>query len=785
MDAIRVERGTTLQGEYVLLECIGDTNGLVFRAQRRRDGAFVIVRVFAVLEGELRERLLEHAARAGRVRHPVLAAVSAFGVNGDDVYVVEELVEGRSIAMLTERSGIPPLARAVEIALQLCRGLESAHRHGVAHDALDPDNVLLRGGAGEASPLQVRLLDLSTPGFVRPWPPALSRALYMAPEQLAQLRVERSACSATPAMNLYSIAALLYDLCTGGPPLPAGSLDELAEAHAAERLMPPSRINPQIPSMLDTVLLRALSRDPARRFAGVGELIEALSGLRLSSSVSGVQPVSVLPRSPSGRAPEPERATWHGGFDERPTSKIELPPEHAMAPTPLRPPPLAAHPTVLGLPRPPQLPRPLPAPRSPAAEASSASSAPPARRSSAPPSALRSSAPQSATRRSAPPPALRSAPPPDSRRSAPPGAAPELALPPPPGVDPALAAAEPSLHASTPPPAARRSTPPRGAFSAVTPTPVPTPSDPRRLRALWLGWSVVGIAAVAAFWYAMSLPLPQEHVRTTRLAALPEPAPKPELRAWSRPVPPAPASDAPAPTSLGSQAHPTQPVERVEPAREPQRSARGGDARARSAPRASAPAVRDEAQRSERSSRSEFDAHVALPDGLVTTDEPTRAVLTPEPERAQASIESEPTTAVPTDPPAGPKSEARVATVAKPLAETPRAAPPTSALRARVSALAVRGSLPSSQVAQGIERVVPQLNECYRKAAAAVGPALPRRVQVELELDEQGRARKPNVRGASAPGLAACVTTAVGRVASRRAPDTGTVTATFTLELAP
>jgi hypothetical protein len=355
-----------------------------------------------------------------------------------------------------------------------------------------------------------------------------------------------------------------------------------------------------------------------------------------------------------------------------------------------------------------------------------------------------------------------------------------------PGVDPALAAAEPSLHASTPPPlAARRSTPPRGAFSAVTATPVPTPSDPRRLRALWLGWSVVGIAAVAALGYALSLPLPQEHVRTTRLAAVPEPAPKPELRAWSRPVPPAPASEAPAPTSSGSRAQPAPAVPRFEPAREPQRSARGFDARGRSAPRASAPALRVEPQRSERSSRSEFDAHVALPDGLVTTDEPTRAVLTPEPEPAQPGVESEPTTAVPTDPPLGQRSEARVAAVTKPLAEPPRVAPPTSALRARVSALAVRGSLPSSQVAQGIERVVPQLNECYRKAAAAAGPALPRRVQVELELDEQGRARKPNVRGASAPGLAACVTTAIGRVASRRAPDTGTVTATFALELAP
>jgi len=800
MNASRVERGTTLQGEYALLECIGDTNGLVFRAQRRRDGVAVIVRIFAELAPEQRDRLLEHASRATRLRHPVLAAVSAFGANGDDLYVVEEYVEGRSIALLTERSGIPPLARAVEIALQLCRGLESAHRHGVAHDALGPCNVLVLGGAGESSPLQVRLLDLSAPGFVRPWPPPLSRALYMAPEQLAELRIGRRAQGATPAMNLYSIAALLYDLCTGGPPLAASSLDELAEAHAAERMMPPSRINPQIPSTLDSVLLRALSRDPARRYASVAELIEALSGLRLSSSASGVQPVAVLPRSSSMPAPEPERATWHGGFNERPTSKTDLPASYSLGATPLRPPPPAARDADATLPRPPHLPRPLASEAQPARRSSTPS---PERRSSTPSPERRSSTP-SPERRSSLPSAERnpaspslerrvSVPLPPAPRTLPPLPAAVLAQAPPASADQPIFPPAQSRPPSTPPALAQRhSTPPRGAFSAVTPTPVPVPSDPRRVRALLLGWSVVGCAAFAAVWYALSLPLPQEQVRTTRLAAVPEPARAPALRVWPQPAPPVPPADSPATPSSGSHAEGQSSAERFEPAaasaRESQRSARAFEARARSAPRALDGRARDDAHAVARSSAtstssSTLDAQIALSDGVAIVDEPTRAVLTPEPETAPAGADSERPTAVPADPPAQQRSDTRIASAPHQPPE-PRAPVPASSLRTRVSALSVRGSLPSSQVAQGIARVVPQLNECYRKAAPTAGQALPRRVQIALELDEQGRARNPSVRGAP-PALAACVTAAIGRVASRRAPDTGTVAAAFALELAP
>jgi hypothetical protein len=316
---------------------------------------------------------------------------------------------------------------------------------------------------------------------------------------------------------------------------------------------------------------------------------------------------------------------------------------------------------------------------------------------------------------------------------------------------------------------------------------VPTPSDPRRRRALLLGWSVAGCASLIAFWIALSLPLPQEHVRTSRLAAVPEPARSAELRVSPSAGPSEPHAEPLAATNSGS--HTSEPAERLElatePARAPQRIARNLDARGPGPQRAAEPQPREEPRLAERSSRVDVDAHVALGDGHALVEEPTRAVLEPEPvpASARAGDEAQPQTAVPSDATARPGPGLRAPAPAI-IAPQRASVVPGTALRPRVADLAVRGSLPSSQVAQGVERVAPQLNECYRKAAAATAQPLPRRVQITLELDEQGRARNPSVRGAPA-GLAACVSAAVARVASRRAPDTGRVAATFALELAP
>jgi hypothetical protein len=107
------------------------------------------------------------------------------------------------------------------------------------------------------------------------------------------------------------------------------------------------------------------------------------------------------------------------------------------------------------------------------------------------------------------------------------------------------------------------------------------------------------------------------------------------------------------------------------------------------------------------------------------------------------------------------------------------------AVKLRVSSLSVRGSLPSSVVRRGVERIRPRLLACYRNAATRAGRHAFGTLEVSLEIDEHGRARSPRAEGAELPGLAACVREAALRIAARHAPDTGTVAASFRVELSP
>jgi hypothetical protein len=97
----------------------------------------------------------------------------------------------------------------------------------------------------------------------------------------------------------------------------------------------------------------------------------------------------------------------------------------------------------------------------------------------------------------------------------------------------------------------------------------------------------------------------------------------------------------------------------------------------------------------------------------------------------------------------------------------------------------IRGSLPTSWVRRAAERIRPQLSACYARAAQTAGRNQFGSLTVEVEIDERGRARGGNAHGSSLPGLNDCVAEAAGKVICERAPDTGTVHASFKVTFTP
>jgi serine/threonine protein kinase len=782
MQASAIHKGTVMQGEYLLLEAIPDAAGEVFRGRSKRGGRAVTIRLWRGSAGAAAERVLEKPQVAGRLQHPMIAAVEACGRESDGTwFIVSEAVPGQPLSDWADEVGIPPIGSVVEYVHRLCQGLSAAHREGLEHDALNPDNVVVfQQEAGALQRLSGKILELGVPAFMYPSPPSLRAAQFMAPEQLAAcMRLDGAPLNADARMNVYSCGCLLYYLCTGGPPFPSRSLEELTHAHAEGKLVPPSKINPQLSPSLESVILRALALQRSERHVGVAELAKALTRVRLSTSSSGVR---LLGESQGGRS-QPS------AFDERPTSETEQPSQRAGKT--LAPPPAPG-----GSVNPPEfqgrsakstLESQEPAGTDPLRDlwstpAGSFSSAPPA---SAPP--LPSEARHAAAAR-----AFSSG-----------LAVPQSPLPPPRSQPP-----------RRPPPISAVATPITSELSARlfsasdepnrsglpvllaeheqsgSSLPVPYTSYDDELGShaparrgstkIWLGAVAAAACCAVAFWALdkPARPAPEER-------ALLQPSAPPALALQPELAPPEPPPPAVEPAAVGAVvAVPEEQVTATPDPSEPRavdaavQGARPRRSVARASVRRASAGHRADAE----DDNGEAASAEGEPTALQTVATPGHAlpleVAAPAPS-AEPAPEPEP----------APASKPHAVVVQAP-AKTPPPAPAFQpklplAAGAEIQAVVVKGSLATSVVVQAVDRIRPEFSACYARAANAAGRNGFGEVTVEVQIDERGRAEHPTASGASLPGLAACVAEVAGKLASRRPPDTGTVKASWKVVFAP
>jgi serine/threonine protein kinase len=790
MQASATPKGTIVQGEYVLLEPIGEAGGSVYRAHHMPSGRLVAARLWLSDAPGAAERALETARIASRVRHPALAAVEAFGQMPDGtLFIVSEYVTGEPLDRWADKAGIPPLATVIDVVHRLCVGLNAAHRNGLTHDALHARNVrVTQGDSASASRLEVRLLDLGVPAFMHPWPPRMHAAQFMAPEQLARaLRATGAGGLQTDGpMNVYACGCILYYLCAGGAPYQDRNLHDLTLSHAAGRLVLPSKINPQIPASLDEITARALAVDPAERYPSVSELALALARVQLTRTSSGVRPVVNVPVViPS--APEPDkRSTWSKGFEERPTSESKVPlllslrerqsvpPADGSAPAP-RAGALAA----------PSVERPVPA-------GSFSSSPPPADVDTLPP----------------PP---RSSAPPPRPSAAPPRVPPSAVVPRAPRLEPQ------PISALLDPVVLRRmelDSQPPGAVAPYSEPPMPAaraaPSPRRRrppslARISWI--AALTVAVIVGFWLLGRHAPPPEQVRTTPLPSV-QSAPRgttarpvdveargADARGMPAPHPPnGLVPDAPAPSAEGAR------MERTNVATP--HSVRAGrarpsgiknSARAPVPPRLGTEASLPEPQLAidpidETSSTGSDEPDLDTPEAAASEDEAPTDGDAPgaEPGRV-AAVHASPSGAAGRPVRAGSAVATARATASRTVGEVDREREDPRPLRAsaRIDDLTVRGSLTTSEVRRAVERIRPQLNACYTRVARAAGRNGYGAMNVEIEIDERGRAHAPRASGGALPGLDVCVAQAAGRIVSGRPPDTGTVKASWKVAFSP
>ncbi len=270
-DGTELQAGTTLGTRYRILGLAGKGGmGHVYRADDLVLGQRVALKLLPEELAGDRDRLtrLRDEVRIARqVSHPNVCRVYDIGEAEGRHFLSMEWIDGEDLGSLLREQGQLAPDRASSIARQICAGLAAAHESGVLHRDLKPSNVMI-DERGVARITDFGLAELAT--AVREERVREGTPRYMAPEQLAGEGL-------TFQSDLYSLGLVLYELFTGQPGYPGGTLDEI-KRQRRERPPAPSRLAPHIDPGVEQLILCCLESDPSRRPSSARSLVEALPG---------------------------------------------------------------------------------------------------------------------------------------------------------------------------------------------------------------------------------------------------------------------------------------------------------------------------------------------------------------------------------------------------------------------------------------------------------------------------------------------------------------------------
>jgi eukaryotic-like serine/threonine-protein kinase len=271
--------------------------GEVYRARDTRLHRDVAVKVLppAVAADPDRLRRFEQEARAvAALSHPNILAVYDVGQESDLHFIVSELLEGESLRQKLDEGPLPA-RRAIDIAVQIARGLAAAHDKGIIHRDLKPENIFITkegrakildfglakpvgvGRAGGAATMMATVAGGTEPGLV------LGTVGYMAPEQVRAADVDHRS-------DIFSFGAVLYELVTGRRAFQRDTAAETMTAILKED--PPELVETGTPAAagVDRIVRHALEKSPDDRFQSAKDLIFALETIGASSTVSAIRP---------------------------------------------------------------------------------------------------------------------------------------------------------------------------------------------------------------------------------------------------------------------------------------------------------------------------------------------------------------------------------------------------------------------------------------------------------------------------------------------------------------
>jgi eukaryotic-like serine/threonine-protein kinase len=309
--------GELIAGRYTLEELCG-SGGMssVYRAHDRqleRDVAIKILHSSYLEDGDAVERFRREAQSVAQLSHPNVVTIIDRGEEDGRQFIVFEYVPGKTLKdYLAGRGPLPP-GEALTIAIEVGKGLAYAHRAGIVHRDVKPQNVILNGdGLSKVTDFGIaRSVDVET--AVTQSGTVLGTSDYIAPEQA-------SGGPAVPGSDVYGLGCVLFELLTGSTPYTGGSFVDVAMQHIHAPTPRVRERRPEVPARVAVAVERAMAKDPADRFASMDDFVAELEACRDGLGGSASETTAVVPEAPAPAGVPPARSV--GEAARRPRRRV-------------------------------------------------------------------------------------------------------------------------------------------------------------------------------------------------------------------------------------------------------------------------------------------------------------------------------------------------------------------------------------------------------------------------------------------------------------------------------
>jgi len=319
--------GSLLDGRYRVGPVLARGGmSTVYRGTDTRLERPVAIKVMAprfAADPVFQQRFEREARAAARLHHPGVVGVHDQGADsspaGDYVFLVMELVDGGTLRDLLRRQGRLPVPLALSVAEMVLSALAAAHREGLVHRDVKPENVLI-GPGGVVKVADFGLVRAAAEAGSSTGDVILGTVAYLSPEQVAT-------GAADARSDVYATGVMLFEMLTGAPPYPGQTALSVAYRHVNEDMPAPSTAGAAVPAPLDALIVRATRRDPAARPPNAAAFLHALQAVRADLGIDRV-PVPVPAAAAESASTTMIVPPEHGPQGTRALSRAERAPHH-------------------------------------------------------------------------------------------------------------------------------------------------------------------------------------------------------------------------------------------------------------------------------------------------------------------------------------------------------------------------------------------------------------------------------------------------------------------------